>query len=457
MLTTQAPPITTPPVPYNLEPQVAVDPVHPSTVFAVYATQTYTGGTLTTGGTLEGFISTDTGATWNPVPIGMPPDTGLTLNTISSVSVGIDRTEEAYVVFSFHNGDNSAGAIELTKFNLANGVPVQQIHSGTAQGGAASSITLDAGASSTDNAYQEDIITITGGTGMGQSRFIASYVGATQVATVFSPWTTGAVPDSTSTFLITSPNPYQSLYSWNSTTPAYNPTVIVDNNVPNYVDPTTGAQTTDSMSGKAVYVTWNTDTSVMLTGSTDGGQTFSTIQTIADGTKTAANGGNHPRGFITQGTPTNPGGILNLLYDKPTGSNNQSSIALVQSRPDGGVVSQSPLPDTFLEQDYNSTTGAITEADPGNPKTTKFFFNITPDMFPANFDLLANMDVILGIVHPDVRELSVVLKSPVLDPVTHVPSLRRLQPARRQFPRHQHRWWPNIRPEPGVPEPAKHS
>jgi subtilisin-like proprotein convertase family protein len=421
MLTAQAPSITTPPVPYNLEPQVAVDPIHPSTVLAVYTTQTYTGGTLTTGGTLEGFISTDSGATWNPVPIGMPPDTGLTLDTISSVSVGIDRTEEAYVVFSFHNGDNSAGAIELTKFNLANGAPVQQIHSGTAQVGAASSITLDAGASSTDNAYQEDIITITGGTGMGQSRFIASYVGATQVATVFSPWTTGAVPDSTSTFLITSPNPYQSLYSWNSTTPAYNPTVIVDNNVPNYVDPTTGAQTTDSMSGKVVYVTWNTDTSVMLTGSTDGGQTFSTIQTIADGTKTAANGGNHPRGFITQGTPTNPGGILNLLYDKPTGSNNQSSIALVQTRPDGGVVSQSPLPDTFLEQDYNSTTGAITEADPGVPKTTSFTFNITPDMFPANFDLLANMDVILGIVHPDVRELSVVLKSPVLDPVTHVP------------------------------------
>jgi subtilisin-like proprotein convertase family protein len=417
MLTPMAPLVTNPPVPDNLEPQVAVDPVHPSTVFAVYSTATLTGGTRS-GAMLEGFISTNSGSTWNPVPIGMPPDTGLTLDTISGVSVGIDRTEEAYVVYSFHNAGNSAGAIELTKFNIANGVPVQLILSGTAQGGGASTITLGGGASSTDNFYQGDIITITGGTGAGQSRFIASYAGAIQIATVFSPWTTN--PDGTSTFLITSPNPYQVLYTWPNGAPAYNPTVIVDNNVPNYVDPTTGAQTVDSMSGKAVYVTWNTDTSVMLTGSTDGGLTFSTIQNVADGTTNAGQGGNHPRGFITQGTPTNPGGQFNLLYDKPT-NGTTSSIALIQSRPDNGVVSQSPLPDTLLTQTYDANTGKIAEADPGNPKTTQFFFNITPDMFPANFDLVDHLDVILGIVHPDVRELSVVLKSPVLDPVTHVP------------------------------------
>lgn len=75
------------------------------------------------------------------------------------------------------------------------------IRTGTAQSGSTSTtIKLDSGASSTDNIYNSDIVTITGGTGLGQTRTILSYVGSTKVANVDRAWTT--TPDGTSTFAI---------------------------------------------------------------------------------------------------------------------------------------------------------------------------------------------------------------------------------------------------------------
>lgn len=72
---------------------------------------------------------------------------------------------------------------------------------GTAQAGGASTITLDAGASATDNFYRYDTIAIVSGTGAGQgSRQISGYVGSSKVATVSLPWTTQ--PDNTSVFMV---------------------------------------------------------------------------------------------------------------------------------------------------------------------------------------------------------------------------------------------------------------
>ncbi|MBU1692298.1 MAG: hypothetical protein KJ958_05525 [Gammaproteobacteria bacterium] len=71
---------------------------------------------------------------------------------------------------------------------------------GTAQAGGASVVTLAAGASAVDNFYRSLTIRTTGGTGSGQSRVIASYVGATKVATVSEAWTTP--PDATTTYSI---------------------------------------------------------------------------------------------------------------------------------------------------------------------------------------------------------------------------------------------------------------
>lgn len=79
------------------------------------------------------------------------------------------------------------------------------IRSGTAQAGAASTITLDSGASATNNLYQNCVIFIRSGTGVGQSNIIASYVGSTKVATVATAWAT--TPDNTSVFTVASFGP----------------------------------------------------------------------------------------------------------------------------------------------------------------------------------------------------------------------------------------------------------
>jgi hypothetical protein len=71
-------------------------------------------------------------------------------------------------------------------------------HRGTAQAGGASTVTLASGASATDDTYNNSTVTITGGTGIGQTRTITDYVGSSRVATVDSAWTT--TPDSTSTY-----------------------------------------------------------------------------------------------------------------------------------------------------------------------------------------------------------------------------------------------------------------
>lgn len=83
------------------------------------------------------------------------------------------------------------------------GLSTDGIRTGTAQGAGTGSnqIVLDAGASATDGFYNRTMIVLTGGTGAGQARFIANYVGSTKTATVQRPWKTN--PDNTTTFAIT--------------------------------------------------------------------------------------------------------------------------------------------------------------------------------------------------------------------------------------------------------------
>ena len=70
----------------------------------------------------------------------------------------------------------------------------------TAQAGAASSITLHAGASAVDDAYKGMPIVLTGGPGSGETNLIVAYNGTTKVATVARPWT--VVPTLATTFSI---------------------------------------------------------------------------------------------------------------------------------------------------------------------------------------------------------------------------------------------------------------
>lgn len=71
---------------------------------------------------------------------------------------------------------------------------------GLAQGGASTTITLNANASSTNNIYVGQTVVIRTGTGQDQSRIISAYNGTTKVATVAQAWTTN--PDSSSGYII---------------------------------------------------------------------------------------------------------------------------------------------------------------------------------------------------------------------------------------------------------------
>jgi hypothetical protein len=103
---------------------------------------------------------------------------------------------------SVSSGVASADVTKWNSTNVAGSIPpdVTFIRSGTAQAGGASTITLDSGASATNNFYQNQVVLIRSGTGAGQSAIIVSYVGSTKVATINDTWATN--PDSTSVFSI---------------------------------------------------------------------------------------------------------------------------------------------------------------------------------------------------------------------------------------------------------------
>lgn len=88
---------------------------------------------------------------------------------------------------------------------LANGVsfPAETISSNTAQSGGASTITLAASEETLTDYYKDMEITITSGTGSGQTKTINAYNGSTKVVTANSAWSTQ--PDNTSVYKIKIP------------------------------------------------------------------------------------------------------------------------------------------------------------------------------------------------------------------------------------------------------------
>ena len=101
-------------------------------------------------------------------------------------------------VYTLIASDNPALNASL---QTTNSQPQTIIRSATAQTGSTSStIKLDASASATNNIYNNDLISITSGTGISQVRTIIAYNGTTKVATVDKPWIT--TPDNTSAFNI---------------------------------------------------------------------------------------------------------------------------------------------------------------------------------------------------------------------------------------------------------------
>ena len=157
------------------------------------------------------------------------------------------------------------------------------MRAGTAQAGAAGSITLDAGASASDNFYNTAMVRIFSGTGTGQVRLISSYVGSTKVASVTPNWVTN--PDNTSVFLILN-NVQGNVGQWLSTTPNALVSGRMDSSVGAYqsgqapLQPTVSGRTLDVSTTGEAGIDWanvgSPTTSVNLSGTT-----ISTSQAVA--------------------------------------------------------------------------------------------------------------------------------------------------------------------------------
>lgn len=78
----------------------------------------------------------------------------------------------------------------------------EHVNEGLAQGGTASTITLNTLASADDDAYVGQTCFIRSGTGQDQARMIAAYDGTTKIATLETGYTWDVVPDTTSAYVM---------------------------------------------------------------------------------------------------------------------------------------------------------------------------------------------------------------------------------------------------------------
>jgi hypothetical protein len=104
-----------------------------------------------------------------------------------------------YGTIGSHNTGKDIYIVDTNLFEQMRDASDASIRTNTAQAGAATTITLDTGASASDDFYNGNTVEILSGTGYGQERVITDYVGSTKVATV-ATWTTN--PDNTSIFKI---------------------------------------------------------------------------------------------------------------------------------------------------------------------------------------------------------------------------------------------------------------
>ena len=117
----------------------------------------------------------------------------LILKTSTFALAIADAVWDEILTGATHNTATSAG-------RRLREVGASVITAGTAQAGGASTITLAATESATDDIHNLQMIALVGGTGVGQCAHIHDYAGGTKVATVSSPWE--VQPDATSEYVL---------------------------------------------------------------------------------------------------------------------------------------------------------------------------------------------------------------------------------------------------------------
>jgi hypothetical protein len=122
--------------------------------------------------------------------------TGEALSDAGGAAIGSSPPTAAHIADAVWD-EPLSGHLTVSTFGQA----AQPLRTGTAQSGsAAGTIVLDAGASASNDYYNYQVIRITSGTGAGQARWIADYVGSTKTATIYPNWVT--TPSNTSVFVI---------------------------------------------------------------------------------------------------------------------------------------------------------------------------------------------------------------------------------------------------------------
>jgi len=156
----------------------------------LWGTSTKATGNSYTQSTVLTF-STVTGSTFTPDEVV----TGLT-SLASGVVLDFDSNNKVLRLVQT-SGTFRAGELVQNVATTCTGT--LSTYAATALNGTSTTIVLPSGASSVNSAYNGMTITLTSGTGAGQTKTILSYVGSTRTATV-STWTT--TPDSSSGFVI---------------------------------------------------------------------------------------------------------------------------------------------------------------------------------------------------------------------------------------------------------------
>ena len=126
--------------------------------------------------------------------------TGVHHVSIATTDAFYATRTDYHVVLSGATIDSQTVNAVLCSFSIENNVSSRIQYNGTAQGGAATSITLAAAATSADDEVINHWVHIVGGTGADQTRLITASNTTTEVATVNRAWDTN--PDATSIYEI---------------------------------------------------------------------------------------------------------------------------------------------------------------------------------------------------------------------------------------------------------------
>ena len=161
------------------------------------------GGTAQGPGTGNNQIQLDTGASatngaYDPSLIAIEAGTGAGQTRLILQYVGSTRTATV-------DRDWRINPDSTSEFVILGDAGRESVNEGLAQGGTSASITLNASASATDDAYNGQLVFIRSGTGQDQVAMVEDYVGSTKVATIRTRAASGqwaTTPNTTSAYVM---------------------------------------------------------------------------------------------------------------------------------------------------------------------------------------------------------------------------------------------------------------